>query len=109
LPFDICWAMINQAKLAGVDIGQGEKAVVTGGAGFIGSNIVDELVRRGYRVTVLDDLSTGKRENIEHLLKNGQVEFVEGSITDLALLQEAFEGAHCIFHEAAIASVPWEY
>ena len=87
-------------------MGQGEKAVVTGGAGFIGSNIVDELVRRGYQVTVLDDLSTGKRENIEHLLKNGQVEFVEGSITDLALLQETLEGAHYIFHEAAIASVP---
>ena len=47
-------------------MGQGEKAFVTGGAGFIGSNIVDELVRQGYRVTVLDDLSTGKRENIEH-------------------------------------------
>src|SRR5579862_4572194 len=54
--------------------------LVTGGAGFIGSNIVDELVRRGHRVTVLDDLSAGKERNLEAV--RGRIDFVRGSVTD---------------------------
>ena len=58
------------------------KAVVTGGAGFIGSHLVEKLIERGFEVTVLDDLSSGKLGNIIHLLKNDQVEFIKGSILD---------------------------
>lgn len=80
------------------------KAVVTGGAGFIGSHIADELVKHNYLVTIIDNLSTGKMENIAHL--DGKIEFIEGSVTDLNLLSSVFQGADYIFHEAAIPSVP---
>lgn len=82
------------------------KAIVTGGAGFIGSHLAEELVRRGYQVTILDDLSTGKKENVTELLKNMNVKFVQGSITNISLLREVFRDAGYIFHEAAIPSVP---
>lgn len=82
------------------------KAVVTGGAGFIGSHLAEELARRYDRVIILDDLSTGKLLNIEVLLKRDGVEFVEGSITTLPLLRRLFQGASHVFHLAAIASVP---
>jgi UDP-glucose 4-epimerase len=81
------------------------KAVVTGGAGFIGSNICYELVERGNHVTILDDLSTGKEDNIRELLGRA-LEFTRGSITDLPLLQKLFRGVDYIFHLAAIPSVP---
>lgn len=83
--------------------------LVTGGAGFIGSHLAEELVRRGYQVIILDDLSTGRKENIEGLIGEpltGEVQFVQGSITDLPLLQKLFQGVDCIFHLAAIPSVP---
>ncbi len=83
-----------------------KKVIVTGGAGFIGSHLAEELVRRGYHVTVLDDLSTGKMDNIEGLLKHNNVEFIQGSVTNLLLLQEVFKDAQCVFHQAAIPSVP---
>lgn len=82
-----------------------EKVIVTGGAGFIGSHLAEELARRGYRVTILDDLSTGKIENIEGLLRRDSVEFIQGTITNLPLLQELFRGVNYVFHEAAISSV----
>ena len=82
-----------------------KKVVVTGGAGFIGSHLTEELQNRGYYVIVLDDLSTGKRENIDHFLKKDSVEFVEGSVIDLALLQTLFKGTEYVFHQAAIASI----
>jgi UDP-glucose 4-epimerase len=82
------------------------RVVVTGGAGFIGSHLANELVRRGYQVTVLDNLSTGKRANIEPLLVNGNVEFVAGSVANLPLLQKLFSGVDYVFHQAAIPSVP---
>ena len=59
--------------------------IVTGGAGFIGSHITNTLVEKGHEVTVVDNLSSGKRENIRNSLLNGQVTLVEGSITDIAL------------------------
>jgi len=83
-----------------------KKVVVTGGAGFIGSHLAEELARRDYRVIILDDLSAGKIENIEDLLDKENVEFIKGSITDPPLLQELFRGVDYVFHQAAIPSVP---
>lgn len=79
--------------------------VVTGGAGFIGSHIADALAGE-HQVTIIDDLSTGRAENIAHYVLNPDVEVIEGSIADLSLLHLAFAGADGIFHEAAIPSVP---
>ena len=84
-----------------------KKVVVTGGAGFIGSHLAEELQNRGYHVIVLDDLSTGKKANIDRLVNNNSVEFVEGSVTDLELLQKSFKGAEYVFHQAALARVPF--
>jgi UDP-glucose 4-epimerase len=83
-----------------------KKAVVTGGAGFIGSHLTEELARQGYPVVILDDLSTGKRENIEALLKRNGAKLVQGSITDPRLLQGLFQNVDLVFHLAAIPSVP---
>jgi UDP-glucose 4-epimerase len=81
-----------------------KKVVVTGGAGFIGSHLAEELAKRGNHVIVIDDLSSGKAENIERLLNKGGVESVEGSITDLQLLKSLLSGADYVFHQAAIPS-----
>ena len=81
-----------------------EKVIVTGGAGFIGSHLTEALVKRGYQAIIIDDLSTGKRENIYHLKKD--IEFIKGSITDLPLLKKSFKGIDYVFHMAAMASVP---
>ena len=78
--------------------------LVTGGAGFIGSNIVDALVRRGDRVRVLDNLSTGNPANLAGV--RSQIEFIEGDVVDPAVVGRAVEGVDCMFHEAALASVP---
>ena len=83
-----------------------EKVIVTGGAGFIGSHLAEELARRGYQVTILDDLSTGEMENIKELLKKGSVQFIQDSITNFSLLKELFQGAIYVFHQAALPSVP---
>ncbi|MEK7156935.1 MAG: SDR family oxidoreductase [Patescibacteria group bacterium] len=80
-----------------------KKVVVTGGAGFIGSHIVDALVASDADVIVLDDFSTGKRENIAHVLD--KIELLEGSIVDAVLLKRAFVGAHAVIHLAALPSV----
>jgi UDP-N-acetylglucosamine/UDP-N-acetyl-alpha-D-glucosaminouronate 4-epimerase len=78
--------------------------LVTGGAGFIGSNTVDELVRRGQSVVVLDDLSTGKEENLADV--RDRVEFVQGSVTDLETVRAACLGVDYVLHLAARTSVP---
>ena len=78
--------------------------LVTGGAGFIGSNIAEELLAQGERVRIIDNLSTGKRANVEAL--KGPVEFIEGDICDGAVIGRAVRGVEVVFHEAAIASVP---
>nr|WP_320161297.1 SDR family oxidoreductase [uncultured Methanoregula sp.] len=80
--------------------------VITGGAGFIGSHIADALVHRGDEVVILDNLFSGKMENIRHLLDNKSVTFIKGSITDDGCLEQACRNADGIFHEAAITSVP---
>lgn len=81
-----------------------DKVLVTGGAGFIGSNLAEELVRQGARVTIIDDLTTGFRENVDEI--KGDVEFVEGDINDNDALSRAIEGAEVVFHQAALPSVP---
>jgi nucleoside-diphosphate-sugar epimerase len=77
---------------------------VTGGAGFIGSHLVEHLVAAGHEVTVLDDFSTGKRDNIAAW--NGRIDCVEGSVVDLPTCRRAFEDADVVLHQAALASVP---
>ena len=76
----------------------------TGGAGFIGSHIAETLVARGDRVRVLDNLSTGHRENLDGF--RDQIEFIEGDVADPQVTARAVEGVDCVFHEAALASVP---
>jgi nucleoside-diphosphate-sugar epimerase len=78
--------------------------LVTGGAGFIGSNIVEELVRRGERVRILDNFSTGKRESIALFLEG--VELIEGDLRHLDTVRRATEGVDYILHQGAIPSVP---
>jgi len=78
--------------------------LVTGGAGFIGSHIAEELVKQGERVRVLDNLSTGKKKNIEPFLE--KIEFVEGDIRDLEPLRGAMGGVDYVLHQAAVSSVP---
>ncbi len=79
-------------------------ALVTGGAGFIGSHIASALLAQGARVRVLDDLSTGHRENIDEI--GGGVDFINGSVADEDLLAKVLDGVELVFHEAAIPSVP---
>jgi nucleoside-diphosphate-sugar epimerase len=77
--------------------------LVTGGAGFIGSHLSEELVRRGHTVRVADSLITGKRSNLEHV---PGVEFLEGDLADEAFARRAVDGMHYVLHQAAIPSVP---
>lgn len=81
-----------------------EHYLVTGGGGFIGSNIVEKLVSMGKRVRVLDNFSTGKRENLKHL--NGKIEIIEGDIRSYHIVMEAVKGVDYVLHQAALPSVP---
>src|SRR5262245_42146504 len=77
--------------------------LVTGGAGFIGSHLVEELLRKGERVRVVDSLITGNRANLSHL---PAVEFLEGDLADLDVARKAVAGVDFVLHQAAIPSVP---
>ena len=77
--------------------------LVTGGAGFIGSHLAEELIRRGERVRIVDSLITGKRQNLAHLQ---QAEFLEGDLADFEVAQRAVQGVDYVLHQAAIPSVP---
>lgn len=81
-----------------------DKYLVTGGAGFIGSNIAEELVKRGYSVKIIDNFLTGKRENISSFLD--KIELVEGDIRDYDACRRALEGVDFVLHQAALPSVP---
>jgi nucleoside-diphosphate-sugar epimerase len=85
------------------------KYLVTGGAGFIGSHIVESLLEQGHSVRVLDNFSTGKRENLEELTQRfdgKQLEILEGDVRDASRVADAVRGVNIIFHEAAFVSVP---
>ncbi len=81
-----------------------KRALVTGGAGFIGSHLVDALLDRGCEVVVLDNLSTGHSKNLEHIYKD--IDFREGDIRDLETMRQSAAGCDVIFHLAAVVSVP---
>jgi UDP-glucose 4-epimerase len=83
-----------------------KNVVVTGGAGFIGSHLVDELLRVGSRVNVIDDLSSGRKQNLQEACKREEFKFIEGSVCDLDLLNRLFKGVDYVFHQAAVVSVP---
>lgn len=80
------------------------KIVVTGGAGFIGSNIADALISRGAKVVIIDNFATGYRENLDEI--KGDFDFIEASVIDNAAVSKAVEGAEIVFHQAALPSVP---
>lgn len=85
----------------------GRRALVTGGAGFIGSHLVDALLAAGATVVVLDDLSNGRRENLdESAVAAGRLDVRIGDVTDAGVLAEACAGIDVVYHQAAIASVP---
>jgi len=81
--------------------------LVTGGAGFIGSHLVARLLKEGFEVVVLDNLSTGGLENLELCLENENLRFVKGSIIDEQAMREALKDVEAVFHLAAITSVPY--
>ena len=80
------------------------RCLISGGAGFIGSHLVDRALRQGFEVRVLDDLSTGSRENLTHCL--GEIELVVGDVRDRDLVHRAAQGAEVVFHHAALTAVP---
>jgi UDP-N-acetylglucosamine/UDP-N-acetylgalactosamine 4-epimerase len=82
------------------------KILVTGGAGFIGSNLIDQLLEHGHKVVCLDDLSTGYERNIQHHYKNGNFRFIKADIRDIGACKEAIEGCGLVAHQAALGSVP---
>ncbi|WP_208006941.1 GDP-mannose 4,6-dehydratase, partial [Aeromicrobium phragmitis] len=83
----------------------GRRSVVTGGAGFIGSHLVEALLDRGDTVTVIDDLSTGDRANLASVWNHPSFEFVEGSILDRPFLRSVMTGTDRVFHLAAAVGV----
>lgn len=84
-----------------------ERILVTGGAGFIGSHLVDALIAEGYKVTILDNLSTGTLKNIEFHVSNGSARLVRGDVRNALEVKEAFSKVDGVFHLAAITSVPY--
>lgn len=80
--------------------------LITGGAGFIGSNLCEAILSKGYRVRCLDDLSTGKEKNIKMFMDHPNYEFIKGDIKDLETCKKACEGADYVLHQAAWGSVP---
>jgi UDP-glucose 4-epimerase len=82
------------------------RILVTGGAGFIGSHLVDLLVAEGFEVRVVDNLSTGNLKNISSHLDSGNVDFVRGDLRDVNVVKNSLEGVWAVVHMAALVSVP---
>ena len=82
------------------------KILITGGAGFIGSNLCEAFLEKGHKIVCLDNFSTGKRENIEHLFSNENFTLIEGDIRDLQTCRNAVKNVEYVLHEAALGSVP---
>ena len=80
--------------------------LITGGAGFIGSNLVEKFLKQNNRITVLDNFSTGKRENLAAFVGNERFNLIEGDIRDLETCRQAVQGAEYVLHQAALGSVP---
>ena len=80
-------------------------AIVTGGCGFIGSHLVDNLIKLNFEVVVIDNLSVGRRENISHLNENSKFTFVDADISNFDLIEPIFRGADLVFHLAALADI----
>jgi UDP-N-acetylglucosamine 4-epimerase len=89
-----------------MDLLSNKQVLVTGGAGFIGSNLVERLLSQGNHVTCLDNFSTGKRENINPFLKHPNFVLLEGDIRDLTTCHKACKGQQIVLHQAALGSVP---
>ena len=85
---------------------EGSTFLITGGAGFIGSNLAEAILEMGYRVRVLDNFSTGKRGNIERFKDNPNFLLIEGDIRDIETCEKAIEGVDYVLHQAAWGSVP---
>ena len=83
-----------------------KKTLVTGGSGFIGSNLIEALLQAGASVRCLDNLSTGNKENIQDFLALDNFEFIEGDIRDLETCKQAVAGCEFVSHQAALGSVP---
>ena len=99
--------LLQRFGILHVDRGQMQtmrKFLVTGGAGFIGSHIAEALVERGYDVRVLDNFSTGLKHNLAGFI--GDIEVFDGDVNDAAIVRRAVQGVDCVFHQAALASVP---
>lgn len=84
----------------------GKKILITGGAGFIGSNLCEALLIKGYRVKCLDNFATGKKENIESFLNNSNFTLIVGDIRDFETCENACNGVDVVLHQAALGSVP---
>ena len=82
------------------------RVLVTGGAGFIGSNIIEKLLTQNNKVTCLDNFATGKRKNVEPFLKNSNFKLIEGDIRNLETCREATKDIDIVLHQAALGSVP---
>src|SRR5439155_4109144 len=80
--------------------------LVTGGAGFIGSHVVERLLSQGHRVRVLDNFSTGSRANLDFAKGNGRLEVIRGDLKSLTTVERAVRGVTAVFHQAAMRSVP---
>lgn len=83
-----------------------KKILITGGAGFIGSNLCEYFINKNYDVVCLDNLSTGKIDNIDNLLNNANFEFIKGDIRDLKTCRNAIKGVYAVLHQAALGSIP---
>jgi UDP-glucose 4-epimerase len=81
------------------------KVIVTGGCGFIGSHVVEQLLASGYHATVLDNMSTGRRENINFLTPNSNLTIIEADVRDLSSMETLFQGKDYVFHLAALADI----
>ena len=86
----------------------GLKYLVAGGAGFIGSNIVEELLKRGETVRVLDNFSTGRKENLHFVAgyPSSAIEIIEGDIRDFEAVRKSVDGVDVVLHQAALPSIP---
>lgn len=97
----------NKEVWSEISLLNGRRVLVTGGAGFIGSHLAERLVKDGFEVSILDNLSTGRVENIKQHLGNANLHFLRGDVRDKRAVNEAVRGVGAVFHLAAITSVPY--